>query len=943
MVNGISDGINPKTHIIIKGAKVHNLKNVNLAIPRNKLVVITGLSGSGKSSLAFDTLYAEGQRRYVESLSSYARQFLGRLDKPDVEAILGISPAIAIEQKVISRNPRSTVGTSTEIYDYLKLLFARVGRTISPVSGKEVKKETITDVVNYINSQPDGTKGMIMFRLPEVTGRTAKRQLEIYLEQGFSRVFCENETLSIEDIKKPEEKEPIYVIVDRISVVSDDEENISRIADSTQIAFTEGNGECFVWINNNMRNFNNRFELDGINFDEPSLNFFSFNNPVGACPTCEGFGKILGIDEDLVVPDKSLSVYEDAIVCWRGETLSVWKDELILHAEKFDFPIHRPYSELNESQREILWNGNEWFSGIYAFFKYVESKLYKIQYRVMLSRYRGRTNCPDCKGTRLRKDANYVKINGVSISELVCMPIDECLAFFQDLKLSGFDQKIADRILKEIISRLQFMCDVGLNYLTLNRLSNTLSGGESQRINLATSLGSSLIGSMYILDEPSIGLHPRDTARLVKVLKNLRDIGNTVIVVEHEEEVMVAADRLIDLGPMAGSHGGEIVFEGTHDELLKETRSLTAKYLTGREIIEIPERRRKWNNSIQIKKARANNLKNIDVTIPLNTITVITGVSGSGKSTLVRSILYPVLKKLKGGAADKAGAHDKIEGDLKLVDQIEFIDQNPIGKSSRSNPVTYVKAYDEIRTLFSNEQLSVMNGFKPKHFSFNVEGGRCDLCEGEGFVTIEMQFMADVNMVCESCQGKRFKDEVLEVKYRDKSIYDILELTIEDAIDFFSQSDATTERKIVEKLTPLREVGLGYLKLGQSSSTLSGGEAQRIKLGSFLTKGSSPSKTLFIFDEPTTGLHFHDIKKLLYALNELVEQGHSVVIIEHNMDVIKCADWVIDLGAEGGNAGGNLVFEGTPEELINCKESYTGDFLREKLIAKEKTTQRPTK
>ena len=931
MAKGFSDGVNPQSHIIIKGARVHNLKNVDLAIPRNKLVVITGLSGSGKSSLAFDTLYAEGQRRYVESLSSYARQFLGRLDKPDVDAILGISPAIAIEQKVISRNPRSTVGTSTEIYDYLKLLFARAGKTISPISGKKVKKETVTDVVNFFQSMPDGTRGMIMFRLPDLKGRTVEKQLEILKEQGFSRVYADGKSWSVEEFSPLSTHSDIFIVVDRVSTQHGNEENDSRIADSTQMAFTEGAGECFVWVNDYIRSFNNRFEQDGILFEEPSLNFFSFNNPVGACPSCEGFGKVLGIDEDLVVPDKSLSVYEDAIACWRGESFSLWKNELILTADKFDFPIHRPYAELTEAQRDLLWNGNEWFSGLNVFFKHIESKLYKIQYRVMLSRYRGRTTCPDCKGTRLRKDANYVKISDTSISELVSMPIDECLAFFEKLKLDKHDSQVADRILKEIISRLHFLCEVGLGYLTLNRLSNTLSGGESQRINLATSLGSSLVGSMYILDEPSIGLHPRDTARLVKVLKSLRDIGNTVIVVEHEEEVMLAADRLVDLGPMAGSQGGEIVFEGVHAELLKEKRSLTAKYLTGKESIEIPTKRRKWNNFVQIHKARANNLKNVTVSIPLNTITVITGVSGSGKSTLVRSILYPALKKIKGGAAEKAGAHDRVDGDLKMFDQVEFIDQNPIGKSSRSNPVTYVKAYDEIRTLFSNEQLSIMNGFKPRHFSFNVDGGRCENCEGEGFVTIEMQFMADVQMLCDVCEGKRFKDEVLEVKYREKSIYDILEMTIEDAIDFFAETTGNLEKKIVERLTPLKEVGLGYLKLGQSSNTLSGGEAQRIKLGSFLVKGSSSEKTLFIFDEPTTGLHFHDIKKLLYALNELVNQGHSIVIIEHNMDVIKCADWVIDLGQEGGDAGGNLVFEGTPEQLAKCKASYTGQFLKNKL------------
>ena len=933
--------LDSKQYIIIKNAKVHNLKSVTLAIPRNKFVVITGLSGSGKSSLAFDTLYAEGQRKYVESLSSYARQFLGKIEKPNVEYIKGISPAIAIEQKVNTRNPRSTVGTSTEIYDYLKLLFARIGKTISPLSGNQVKRDTIQDVLSCVFKYPENTKVALYSPLVLKGNRSVNEQLNILLQQGFSRVKIDSELMQIEDaIKEKNSSNAAFnILIDRFSINVESEDNKNRIADSIQTAFYEGEGSCllelYVETGVEVKSFSNKFELDGMAFEEPNVHFFTFNNPIGACKSCEGFGSVIGIDEDLVVPDKSLSVYEDAIACWKGEKMKEWKDAFIRVSHHFDFPVHRAYFDLSENEKNLLWAGNKYFEGLNQFFKFLEEQNYKIQYRVMLSRYRGKTVCPDCFGSRLRKDANYVKVSGKSITELVLMPITESVDFFNNIVLSDFENEVSKRILIEVKNRLKYLCDVGLGYLTLNRLSNTLSGGESQRINLATSLGSSLVGSMYILDEPSIGLHPRDTQRLITVLKSLRDLGNTVIVVEHEEEVMRAADQIIDMGPMAGSLGGELVFQGNHDELLKEEVSLTARYLTGRENIDVPIKRRTWNNFIEIKGARENNLKGFDVKFPLNTLTVITGVSGSGKSSLVKRILYPALKKMHGGFGEKTGAFDKLTGDFNKLTQIEFIDQNPIGKSSRSNPVTYVKAYDEIRNLYSSLPLSKNRGYKPAHFSFNVDGGRCEECDGEGEVKIEMQFMADIHLPCEVCHGKRFKEEVLEVEHHSKNIYDVLEMTIDDAIDFFkteTKEFANICRKIVEKLSPLREVGLGYVHLGQSSSTLSGGEAQRIKLASFLGMGQNLGATLFIFDEPTTGLHFHDIKKLLYALNALVEKGHSILIIEHNSDVIKSADWVIDIGPEGGNGGGYLLFEGTPEDLIHCEKSYTGSFLKEKLV-----------
>ncbi len=928
--------VNHKTHILIQGARVHNLKNIDVAIPRNKLVVVTGLSGSGKSSLAFDTLYAEGQRRYVESLSSYARQFMGRFDKPDVDNIKGISPAIAIEQKVISRNPRSTVGTTTEIYDYLKLLYSRIGKTYSPISGELVKKESVSDVVDYVNSFEDGTRVLLLSKVVVPGKRGIGKHLELLLDQGYTRILLGKKVEKIEKVLTSDNayKGDIFLVVDRFSVEKESDENNARIADSAQNAFVEGLGECIVEIHGDkkeQRLFSNKFEADGIQFEEPSLNFFSFNNPLGACPKCEGFGTILGIDRDLVVPDKNLSVYDDAVVCWKGEKMSEWKNELIMNADKFNFPIHRPFYELTEEEVELLWSGNKYFSGLDAFFKYLESKMYKIQYRVMISRYRGKTTCTECKGSRLRKETNYVKIAGTTISQITALSIKDAKVFFQNLKLDKHDTVVGKRLLYEITSRLEFLSDVGLDYLTLGRLSNTLSGGESQRINLATSLGSSLVGSMYILDEPSIGLHPRDTGRLVTVLESLRDLGNTVVVVEHEEEVMNAADEIIDMGPMAGNFGGEVVFQGTHSDLVEEENSITAKYLTSRLVIPVPDTRRKWNQSIRIKGARENNLKGINVEIPLNTLTCITGVSGSGKSSLVKKVLYPSLKKMFGGYGEKTGSFERLEGDISRIEAVEYIDQNPIGKSSRSNPVTYVKAYDDIRALYADQQLSKINGYKAKHFSFNVEGGRCDECEGEGEVTIEMQFMADVKLKCESCQGRRFKDEILEVKYREKSIFDILSMSIDEAVEFFKNGQKAAEKRIIEKILPLQEIGLGYVQLGQSSSTLSGGEAQRIKLASFLSKGASQSKTLFIFDEPTTGLHFHDIDKLLKALNALISKGHSIVVIEHNMEVIKCADWVLDLGPEGGVDGGHLVFAGTPEDLVNCEGSYTASYLEEKL------------
>jgi len=926
------------SYIQIKGARVHNLKNIDLNINRNKFIVISGLSGSGKSSLAFDTLYAEGQRRYVESLSSYARQFLGRINKPEVDYIKGIPPAIAIEQKVNTRNPRSTVGTSTEIYDYMKLLFARIGKTISPVSGKEVKQHHVSDVINFIQSFPENTRFMVGSPLKVRNGRTLDQEAELLLQQGFTRLEINGEVRKIDEILRENNTEyckgsTCNIVIDRATVIND-EDNLSRVADSVQSAFFEGHGECIIKIFEGPEvkeeHFSNLFEADGIEFEEPSVHMFSFNNPIGACKACEGYGKVIGIDEDLVIPNKSLSIYQDAVACWKGDKMKEWKDELVYAADKFDFPIHKPFYELSEEQRQLLWTGNNFFQGLNQFFKMLEENVYKIQYRVMLSRYRGKTSCPDCKGTRLKKEAMYVKVGEKSIQDLVLLPIDELQDFFLKLKLSDHETKIAERILTEINNRLDFLTDVGLGYLTLNRLSSTLSGGESQRINLATSLGSSLVGSMYILDEPSIGLHSRDTKRLIRVLRKLQKLGNTVLVVEHDEEIIREADEIIDIGPLAGRLGGEVVFQGTHEQMEESSESLTAMYLTGREKIDIPQTRRKWSNYIEITGARENNLKNVNVKFPLNTICVVTGVSGSGKSSLVTKILYPAMAKMFGGFSEKTGQHDIIRGDFNLITSVEFVDQNPIGKSSRSNPVTYLKVYDEIRKLYSELQSSKYNGFKPSHFSFNIEGGRCEECQGEGEITVEMQFMADIHLVCESCKGKRFRDEILEITFEEKNIYDILDLTVDEAIDFFGNHKSTSAKKIAKLLKPLQDVGLGYVKLGQSSSTLSGGESQRIKLASFLAKEKS-SPSLFIFDEPTTGLHFHDIRKLLDSFNALIARGHSIIIIEHNLDVIKCADWVIDLGPEGGKDGGRVLFEGKPEDLVKVQESYTGIALKGKL------------
>lgn len=922
----------PKKHIIIKGARVHNLKNIDVAIPKNKLVVITGMSGSGKSSLAFDTLYAEGQRRYVESLSSYARQFMGRMNKPDVDFIKGIAPAIAIEQKVITSNPRSTVGTSTEIYDYLKLLFSRIGRTFSPVSGKEVKKDSVSSVVSFIASLPADTTATIFCPLHPHNNRTLKEELAVLLQKGFTRVYFGESLSRIEDLlndasvkdQKLKDDSKVKIVVDRVSV-NTEEETLSRIADSVQTAFFEGRGDCLVEENGTTHFFCDRFELDGIRFEEPSPNFFSFNNPYGACKRCEGYGKVIGIDEDLVVPDKSKSVYDGAIAPWRGEKMRTWLDELLKHALKFDFPVHRSYSQLTDEQRQLLWTGNKWFRGLDDFFAELETQTYKIQYRVMLSRYRGKTNCPECKGSRLRKDASYVKVGGKSITDIVLMPLDAALAFFSSLKLSENEQKISKRLLAEITNRIKYLNDVGLGYLTLNRLSNTLSGGESQRINLATSLGSSLVGSVYVLDEPSIGLHPRDTHRLIGVLKSLRDAGNTVLVVEHEEEMMKSADHLIDIGPAAGTHGGQLVFAGDYGQIVKDENSLTGKYLSGREEIEVPSSRRKWSDFIEVRGARENNLKNIDVKFPLNVLTCVTGVSGSGKTSLVKRILQPALQKAIGNySGEQTGAYDSIEGSTDQIEQVELVDQNPIGRSSRSNPVTYVKAWDDIRNLYASQTSAKAAGLKPAAFSFNVEGGRCDVCQGEGEVKIEMQFMADIFLPCEACGGKRFKQHVLDVEYKEKNVSDVLKLTVDEALGFFQD-----EPKILSKIQPLADVGLGYVQLGQSSNTLSGGEAQRIKLASFLIRGNNSHKTLFVFDEPTTGLHFHDIKKLLKSFNALLDQGNTIIVIEHNMDVIKCADWIIDIGPEGGDKGGQLVFEGLPEDLVRVEASYTGKFLKQ--------------
>ncbi len=927
----IIQDLDHKTHILVKGARVHNLKNINVAIPKNKLVVITGLSGSGKSSLAFDTLYAEGQRRYVESLSSYARQFMGKLEKPDVDGIRGIAPAIAIEQKVISRNPRSTVGTTTEIYDYLKLLFARIGQITSPISGNVVRKDTPEDVLNHILAFPTDTNCLLVCTIHLPNGRTLKQQLKLLEDQGFSRIIVNSEVIRISDLEKePKSASDIKLVIDRFKA-DNSSDNVSRIIDSVQTAFTEGRGYCDVIVGDKSTTFSNSLEMDGLQFEEPTIHLFSSNSPLGACPTCEGFGSVLGVDKDLVIPNKTLSVYEDAIVCWRGESFLDWKQELLMNAQKFDFPIHRPYKDLSEKEKQLLWTGNKYFSGLNAFFKWVETQLYKVQYRVMLSRYRGKTTCPDCGGKKLRKEAEYVKIDGHSFSDIASLSIDKAAELFSKFKLNAYQKTIAERLLLEINNRLKFLQDVGLGYLTLDRLSNSLSGGESQRINLATSLGSSLVGSLYVLDEPSIGLHPRDTHRLIKVLVSLRDLGNTVIVVEHDEEIMKAADEIIDIGPMAGTHGGEIVFQGKHDALILSDKSLTAKYLTQREIIPVPTSRRAFKNFIRIEGAREHNLKDITVKLPLNMLTVITGVSGSGKSTLIKHIVVPYIKRLLDGMGDKYGNFDAIDGDVSVIKSLEFIDQNPIGKSSRSNPVTYVKAYDEIRKLYALQHQSKVNGFQPKHFSFNVEGGRCEACQGDGQITVEMQFMADIHLTCDECNGKRFKDDVLEVSYRGKNIHDILDLTVDDALTFFSEQEGTTEKKIVERLKPLSDVGLGYVRLGQPSSTLSGGEAQRIKLASFLNDEKQTQHTLFVFDEPSTGLHFHDVKKLLEALNALVNRGHSVLVIEHHADIIKCADWVIDLGPEAGEAGGQVVFEGTPEEMIQSKTSLTGKYLKGKV------------
>ncbi|ADY30547.1 excinuclease ABC subunit UvrA [Cellulophaga lytica] len=919
--------VDPKHNIIIKGAKLHNLKNIDVVIPRNKLVVITGLSGSGKSSLAFDTLYAEGQRRYVESLSSYARQFLGKLDKPKVDYIKGIAPAIAIEQKVNSTNPRSTVGTTTEIYDYLKLLYARVGKTISPVSGKQVKKHTVTDVVNYIKEYSSNTKLLLLAPIKVKEDREPLKALEMFSKQGYARIKHKGKVIRIDDSITQMDRE-FYLVVDRI-ITKDDEDFYNRLANAVDTAFFEGEGNCIIeeLETGKQTPFSNKFELDGIKFIEPNVHLFSFNNPFGACPTCEGYGDVIGIDQDLVVPNTALSVYEGAIFPWKGESMGKYKDEFIAASYKFDFPIHKPWFELTDEQKQLVWDGNKYFTGLNKFFAMLEDKSYKIQNRVMLSRYRGKTKCGTCNGKRLRPETDYVKVNDKCISELVELPIDTLTEFFNSVKLSKHDAQIAKRLLVEITTRLSFLNKVGLTYLTLNRKSNTLSGGESQRINLATSLGSSLVGSMYILDEPSIGLHPKDTENLIDVLKSLRDLGNTVIVVEHDEDIMNAADQVIDIGPEAGTHGGQVVANGTMTDILKSS-SLTASYLNGKKQIEVPKKRRNFTNFIRINGARENNLKNINATFPLGILTVVTGVSGSGKSTLVKKLLYPIVLKEIGGYGEKAGQFTSVEGEFKDIKNVEFVDQNPIGRSSRSNPVTYIKAYDDIRALFAAQKLSKLRSYQAKHFSFNVDGGRCEKCKGEGEITVEMQFMADVHLVCDACNGKRFKKEVLEVKFQDASIDDVLTMTIDDAIAFFEEHQQT---KIMNKLKPLKDVGLGYVTLGQSSSTLSGGEAQRIKLASFLVKGKTTNKSLFIFDEPTTGLHFHDIKKLLKSFNALLAKGHSVVVIEHNIDLIKCADFIIDLGQEGGTKGGELIAEGTPEQIAKSKKSFTAKYLKEKL------------
>ncbi len=917
--------------IRIRGARVHNLKNIDVEIPHNQLVVITGLSGSGKSTLAFDTIFAEGQRRYVESLSAYARQFLGKINKPDVDLITGIAPAIAIEQKVNTRNPRSTVGTTTELYDYLKLLYARIGHTFSPVSGREVKCHSVDDVTQYIFEQLNGERIAVAAPLRLGPGQGIIERLLGLHGEGILRVHAAGITQTIEDflpqVDDATRTKDLFVVVDRIRV-SQDGDLPSRLRDSIARAFAYGEGDCAIITDEGITPFSSRFEADGIRFEPPTEHLFGFNNPLGACPRCEGYGKIIGIDEDLVVPDKSKTIYENAIACWRGETMRAWRNELVANAHKFDFPIHTPFFELTPEQKLLLWRGNEYFHGLDDFFAYIDSERRKIQFRVMKARYTGKTICPECGGSRLRKEALYVKIGGRTIAELVTLPVDRLIEFFDTLSLDNHDRKTAERILVEIRNRLQYLTDVGLGYLTLDRLSSTLSGGESQRINLSTSLGSNLTGSLYILDEPSIGLHPRDTNRLIKVLGQLRDLGNTVIVVEHEEEVIRAADWVVDIGPEAGYNGGEVVFSGPLTELLQSHESLTADYLTGRRSIAVPTSRRPWNNAIVLRGARQNNLKNIDVKIPLGIMTCVTGVSGSGKSSLVRDLLYPALRRKLFDTGQKPGDFDGIEGEIGLLKSVEMIDQNPIGKSSRSNPVTYIKAYDEIRRLYSELPYAKQVGLSPSHFSFNIAGGRCEECQGEGVIKVSMQFMADVELVCEACGGRRFKDDVLEVRYRDKSIYDVLEMPVDEAIAFFGEDPAPVCQRIVERLRPLQDVGLGYVKLGQSSSTLSGGESQRVKLASFLSKESEQGSVLFLFDEPTTGLHFHDISKLLDAFNALIARGHTILIVEHNMEVIRCADWVIDLGPEAGDRGGRIVFEGTPETLAECKESYTGRYLR---------------
>jgi excinuclease ABC subunit A len=942
------DELSPKEYIIIKGAKAHNLKGLSVAIPRNKLVVITGLSGSGKSSLAFDTLFAEGQRMYVETLSSYARQFVGRMEKPEVEYIRGVSPAIAIEQKVSTKNPRSTVGTSTEIYDYLKLFFARIGKTYSPVSGQEVRRETVGDVVNYLNSLPPGTKTMIVSPVRIRQDRNLQTEIQVLLSKGFPRLLVDGKVVFTEDYlaglpgpskeKKKKEQVPaqeIFILIDR-AVIQPGEEESFRLADSVQTAFFEGEGTLQIRHDDISRDFSDRFEADGIRFEEPSVNLFSFNNSYGACKTCDGFGNVLGIDPQLVFPDPNLSVFEGAIAPWNSENLKrEWLQPLLRSGIMFNFPIHRSYYQLSEEEKKLLWTGNEHFAGLDAYFRYLESNLYKIQYRVQLSRYRGRTTCPDCKGSRLRKDAGYVQVEGKSIIDLVLLSIGELTPWFSNLKLSEFDARVTRQILKEIQNRLHYMQEVGLGYLSLNRLTSTLSGGEYQRIKLATSLGSALVGSMYILDEPSIGLHPRDTRRLVRVLKSLRDLGNTVVVVEHEEEIMLAADQLIDIGPDAGSGGGELVFQGcvTEDSLPDAAdspfaaRSHTYRFLNGLDEIALPPQRRKWRDFIRILGASENNLKNLDVQIPLHILTVITGVSGSGKSTLINKVFYPAIGKMLGMNTPEVGKFLKLEGSYQKIQQAEYVDQNPIGKSSRSNPVSYIKAYDLVRNLMSEQALSVQRGYKPSHFSFNVEGGRCEMCQGEGLTKIEMQFMADIYLTCEACGGKRFMQEVLEVEWQGKNISDILQMTVDEAVAFFAP-----QLRIADKIRVLQEVGLGYVQLGQSSNTLSGGEAQRVKLAYYLSLGKNEAQNmLFIFDEPTTGLHFHDIGQLLKAINRLVDRGNSVILIEHNMEVIKSADWIIDLGPEGGSEGGNLMFEGTPEDMVQTGKGHTADFLRQKM------------